>query len=259
MKKPSFEESLNDPQVFSLKPPFPASSLNRGYDADLKMTSYERDNQLEENEFVHKTFFPSHRKYFTKRSPKTTPFKGKLKIDTLKDMNKLTFTQIKSLKICNLEGNLFEKMLNDIENVKRIDQFLQYKISSIEFQIHYETEFGNTVCVLGSCKGLGNWIPYSACAMHWSEGNLWKAWLPISELSNTFEYKYVMKNSMDMWRWEEGENREIKVSEIEAYLSKPENAYSVQSSTRYKFKLENVKGVYIREKMHLMIIDQWKS
>ena len=36
------------------------------------------------------------------------------------------------------------------------------KLKSLEFQIHYKTNFGNDICILGSCEKLGNWTSSKA-------------------------------------------------------------------------------------------------
>lgn len=97
--------------------------------------------------------------------------------------------------------------------------------------------------------------------MHWSDGNYWKTLIPVSELSNEFEYKYAIKdhNEINILKWENGKNRVFRISEIEEYLSMPENAYSIQISERYKFVIRDIEFVYIKAKMHLIIIDKWRA
>ncbi len=87
----------------------------------------------------------------------------KVRIDTLQDLNKLSFCQIKSLQIWNLEGKLFQQAFQDALHVKKSDKLMiKHGINSVEFQINYKTDFGSAVCILGSCEILGSWSPTAA-------------------------------------------------------------------------------------------------
>ena len=207
----------------------------------------------------------------SKKSKKSLRPAEKIRIDTLQDLNKLTFTQIKSLQIWNLEGKLFQQAFQDALHVKKNDKLIKHAINSIELQLNYKTDFGNTVCILGSCEVFGNWSPTAAydydelrtnrCKMHWSEGHIWKAWIQFDQLANEFHYKYAVQDSSTsiVKRWESGGNRSFDVISVEEYLSSPQNAYSVHTSASYKFEVGVLQLVYLREKEHLIIIDTWQN
>lgn len=85
---------------------------------------------------------------------------------------------------------------------------------SIHFQIHYNTQFGQELRVVGNLFELGNWKPDLALKMVWKQVNIifinkkdnhWEAKLNLSN-SIDFEYKYVLCQK-DQCIWENGENR----------------------------------------------------
>lgn len=96
-----------------------------------------------------------------RRSTASRPIE-KIRIDTLQDLNRLSFTQIKSLQIWNLEGRLFQQAFQDALHVKKNDKLMKHTINTVEFQIIFKTDFGNGVCILGSCEILGNWVSSNA-------------------------------------------------------------------------------------------------
>ena len=44
----------------------------------------------------------------------------------------------------------------------------------MDFEMHYETKFGESVCVLGSHEAMGAWELERATALVWREGSDWK-------------------------------------------------------------------------------------
>ena len=79
---------------------------------------------------------------------KSSKSSDKTRIDSLQDLNKLTFTQIKALQIWNLEGKLFQQAFQDAMHVKKSEKLIKHSISSIELQVHYKTDVcnGNINC-----------------------------------------------------------------------------------------------------------------
>ena len=45
---------------------------------------------------------------------------------------------------------------------------------AVDFEIHYETAFGERVCVLGNHEIMGAWDVSRATALEWTEGHAWK-------------------------------------------------------------------------------------
>lgn len=133
-----------------------------------------------------------------------------VRIDSIHDLVKLSFTEIKNLDVKELKGDLFERILEETiypkaspaktqahptkycpplgkqmvaselkappKYIPPIDYKLpvtpavplshalvtHLKLKSLEFQIHYKTDFGCEICILGSCEKLGNWTPAKA-------------------------------------------------------------------------------------------------
>lgn len=92
--------------------------------------------------------------------------------------------------------------------------------------------------------------------MHWSDGHLWKSWIEVANLPIEFHYKYAVQelSTLSIKRWEGGPNRIFDLTQIEDHLCSPENAYSVHTSSAYKFELNGNQYMYLREKEHLVII-----
>ncbi len=76
--------------------------------------------------------------------PKLVRPNEKIRIDTLQDLNKLSFTQIKNLQIWNLEGRLFDQAFQDALHATKNDTLIKHNINSIEFQINYKTDVGSS-------------------------------------------------------------------------------------------------------------------
>ena len=87
-----------------------------------------------------KNLLKSDKKPGKKTYPKSIRPAEKIRIDTLQDLNKLTFTQIKSLQIWNLEGKLFEQAYQDALHATKSDKLIKHNISSLELKINYKTE-----------------------------------------------------------------------------------------------------------------------
>lgn len=70
----------------------------------------------------------------------------------------------------------------------------------VTFMVPYETELGQSVCVVGSIMQLGQWKNFSA-HMKWTEGHIWT--LPDMRISDKyFQYKYVVLRNGVPERWE---------------------------------------------------------
>ncbi len=64
----------------------------------------------------------------------------KLKLDSLQDLNKLTFRQIKALDLTRVEGRIFQEALAEAMSVKKGVKGHSYNISTVEFRITYASE-----------------------------------------------------------------------------------------------------------------------
>eukprot|EP00830_Metopus_es_P000437 TRINITY_DN10452_c0_g1_i1.p1 TRINITY_DN10452_c0_g1~~TRINITY_DN10452_c0_g1_i1.p1 ORF type:complete len:252 (-),score=58.71 TRINITY_DN10452_c0_g1_i1:40-795(-) len=184
----------------------------------------------------------------------------KIKIDTLQDLNKLSFTQIKNLSISQLEGKLFEEAFHEAVYGKAGGKKIGYNIASIEFNVCMKVEFGYSIYLIGGCEFLGNWNPNGAYKMLWSEGHIWKSWLKKSQLPLAFHYKYavVETTTQNAKRWEGGNNRYFCFYPIEEHLESPHLSYIIHATPVHKFTIGTTQMEYIREKEHLIICDNWQ-
>ncbi|PKP11936.1 MAG: 4-alpha-glucanotransferase [Bacteroidetes bacterium HGW-Bacteroidetes-4] len=83
---------------------------------------------------------------------------------------------------------------------------------TLSFDCYCETQWGETLYVIGGVSQLGNWNPDKALAMNCIAPNKWKLVLNISAKSKpAFEYKYLIKSGQHAYQiWEPGKNRTIK-------------------------------------------------
>ncbi|KAH3767674.1 dual specificity protein phosphatase 1 [Pelomyxa schiedti] len=70
------------------------------------------------------------------------------------------------------------------------------RVSSVEFSVRdVETQWGESVFIVGSSAELGNWTCTKANQMKWVAPGIWKAQLPV--YAHKFEYKYVIAKCAD--------------------------------------------------------------
>lgn len=82
------------------------------------------------------------------------------------------------------------------------------QLYNVNFKVFYETEMGQSVCVLGSIPELGSWKTLK-CHMTWTEGHIWQMSQPVVTSTPFFSYKYVLMDGdkTEMVRWESGIDR----------------------------------------------------
>ena len=104
----------------------------------------------------------------------------------------------------------------------------------IVFRIHYATEPGRFLQVVGSVPELGSWNCFRAPVLQWTDGDYWtgEAYLPVvqenassspfsssSSSSYYVEYKYVVTDLVDILLWENGENRRLGVRKQDSNIT----------------------------------------
>ncbi len=73
--------------------------------------------------------------------------------------------------------------------------------------IQYQTNFGESIFILGSIPELGNWRQL-VCQMTWTEGHHWKTVINLPYNICEFEYKFVCYNeNTKEIKWEDRSNR----------------------------------------------------
>ena len=73
----------------------------------------------------------------------------------------------------------------------------------LTLRIKYQTNLGESLCVVGDIEELGNWKTFN-CHMTWTEGHIWVLKdLPITSKPH-FNYKYVVLQGGQPSTWEAG-------------------------------------------------------
>lgn len=66
----------------------------------------------------------------------------------------------------------------------------------LTLSIHYETHFGEYLCVTGDIPELGNWNNFK-CRLQWNEGHIWTTSKPIKTKQPLVQYKYLVLHQQD--------------------------------------------------------------
>ncbi|TNV72982.1 hypothetical protein FGO68_gene464 [Halteria grandinella] len=96
-------------------------------------------------------------------------------------------------------------------------------VQSVEIRVHYVTNFGQEVYLVGSLPSLGAWDAYNkGIRLTWSEGHLWRVILPLDgtfpSLNSLAEYKFIIKQGGKFIRWEEGKNHQLDLKSIQLQM-----------------------------------------
>lgn len=80
----------------------------------------------------------------------------------------------------------------------------------VHFTVHYETQLGENIYILGDIPELGDWTEL-VCRCDWTEGNIWRKYFSLPRKLIEFNFKFVCVNEVtEEKRWEEGPNRTYK-------------------------------------------------
>lgn len=96
----------------------------------------------------------------------------------------------------------------------------ELKIKTINFEVKYETNIGETLGIIGSLNELGLWKQSKALKMEWNKGNIWTASLNLNSYNNSinFEYKFIILSNGKIKYWEDGNNRKFTFSEVSGLI-----------------------------------------
>ena len=120
-----------------------------------------------------------------------------------------------------------------------INDIRQLKIEKINFQIKYDTKFGEDLAVIGSIKELGNWQIDRALKMGWNDNNIWKGTLYLDRKNIfEFEYKFIVTSGNYVKRWEDGFNRKFDLFKLKALFNSYPGNYT-------RIHLNNIEGINI--------------
>lgn len=86
----------------------------------------------------------------------------KVIIETSADLYKLPISLIQKTKLYNFKGKYFDKLYEEALKIERSGGTVEdlekpRKITHIEFQMQFNTEFGQQLAIVGSTNELGNW------------------------------------------------------------------------------------------------------
>ena len=194
----------------------------------------------------------------TLKQTKLSDFNGQLIFDLLTEMmedNIIFSPKNKSRNIIiNKSGqkNYFKNIYNENEidnntypNSEIMQKFVyindirQLKIEKINFQIKYDTKFGEDLAVIGSIKELGNWQIDRALKMGWNDNNIWKGSLYLDRKNIfEFEYKFIVTSGNYVKRWEDGFNRKFDLFKLKALFDSYPGNYT-------RIHLNNIEGINI--------------
>ena len=157
-----------------------------------------------------------------------------------------------------------EDLLPDLSSSVVITNFptlRQFEIKSINFKIKYNTEFGESLAMLGSINELGLWKQNKALKMEWNEGNIWKAFLSLNNYNNNidFEYKFIVLEEGKVKYWESGNNRKFNISQISELVRPYIDNFNGENNIIYINNVMNQSFEYDINTFNLSIICSWNK
>lgn len=80
------------------------------------------------------------------------------------------------------------------------------------FWLSFQAEFGQRICIVGNCPGLGNWQHKAAPELQWSDGHKWNVTVEVPN-GHVIEYKYVVlqPDGLTALQWQQGNNAVLAV------------------------------------------------
>jgi len=131
--------------------------------------------------------------------------------------NTLTLSEINSKEMEKAQEKTeeTEKERGTLERTMSMSSYSLPRVT-VRFSIHYHTNNGEDVRVIGSNYKLGDWDPWKASIMEWTSGDIWVLELSFRKVFIPFEYKYVvLNNHHGASRWESISNRRMDVADRE--------------------------------------------
>ena len=96
----------------------------------------------------------------------------------------------------------------------------ELKIKTINFEVKFDPNLGETLGIIGSLNELGLWKQRKALKMIWNKGNIWTISLNMNSYNNAinFEYKFIILVNGKIKYWEDGNNRKFTFSEVSGLI-----------------------------------------
>eukprot|EP00892_Ulva_mutabilis_P000197 jgi/Ulvmu1/10178/UM006_0134.1 len=101
----------------------------------------------------------------------------------------------------------------------------------VTFWLTFQAEFGQRICIVGNCPGLGNWQHKAAPEMQWSDGHKWNVTVEVPA-GHVVEYKYVVlqPDGLTALQWQQGNNAVLAILPGESRLEVQDNWYDPAAS-----------------------------
>lgn len=124
------------------------------------------------------------------------------------------------------------------------------KFIIIEFRIHYNTQQGEEIYILGDNDDFGNWTS-KKFKLDWNENNIWKKEYKMPTNNKNIKYKFVCAhlntNDKNNFKWEECPNRILSVENLKNLRQENEkyileqiwNHFTVNCTLHYQAKSPN--------------------
>ena len=106
----------------------------------------------------------------------------------------------------SMNQNEFAQDLSASAVITNFPVLSELKIKTINFEIKYDTNIGETLGIIGSLNELGLWKQSKALKMVWNKGNIWTTTLNLNNYNNAinFEYKFIILSNGKIKYWEDG-------------------------------------------------------
>ena len=165
------------------------------------------------------------KKYSSEPKEHSRPFNYKINIEDNYTENKTN----KVIKIIN------KKLITTKENI--------IVINSINFEIKYDTTYGEEIGILGSITDLGNWNINNIFYLGWNYGNIWKGKIDINKPYINIEFKFVITFNREIKKWENGYNNRIIFDALLNEIRYKKNGFY----DKYEYCYDNInKELYIK-------------
>lgn len=122
---------------------------------------------------------------------------------------------------------------------------------TITFQIHYNTQWGQQLAIVGNVPELGSGNEQQAQVMQYIGGGYWRISIPFKKAPSNLEYKYLIKDdsTLSAYNAEWGKRRKLRISRTSGEhlflkdswraIDHPENAFYTAAFEKVIFKSQS--------------------
>ena len=123
------------------------------------------------------------------------------------------------------EKNKMIRIINKKLNTNKVPIENKIVINSINFEIKYNSTFGEEVGILGSITDLGNWDINKIFYLGWNGGNIWRGKININKPYINFEFKFIIAFDRNIKEWENGDNNKINFDSLLKEIKSKKNGF----------------------------------